>query len=63
MRPGALDKMVALIAGLVDRARDAHGQPQLSEPDARALIHAKVGTYTLSYSAIIFGISSHIFFI
>ncbi|CAH0594132.1 unnamed protein product [Chrysodeixis includens] len=41
LRPGALDKMVALVAGLVERSRDAAGQLALLEPDARALLHAK----------------------
>lgn len=42
LRPGALDKMVALVAGLVEKSRDANGQLALREPDARALLHAKV---------------------
>ncbi|KAJ0173738.1 hypothetical protein K1T71_010887 [Dendrolimus kikuchii] len=41
LRPGALDKMVALVAGLVERSRDAAGHLALQEPDARALLHAK----------------------
>ncbi|XP_075983253.1 ubiquitinyl hydrolase 1 puf [Anticarsia gemmatalis] len=41
LRPGALDKMVALVAGLVERSRDAAGHLALGEPDARALLHAK----------------------
>ncbi|XP_068619314.1 ubiquitin carboxyl-terminal hydrolase puf [Battus philenor] len=41
LRPGALDKMVALVAGLVERSRDASGHLALPEPDARALLHAK----------------------
>nr|XP_049704813.1 ubiquitin carboxyl-terminal hydrolase puf isoform X8 [Helicoverpa armigera] len=41
LRPGALDKMVALVAGLVERSRDAAGHLALLEPDARALLHAK----------------------
>ncbi|XP_060805071.1 ubiquitin carboxyl-terminal hydrolase puf isoform X2 [Amyelois transitella] len=41
LRPGALDKMVALVAGLVERSRDAQGVLALHEPDARALLHAK----------------------
>ncbi|RVE55279.1 hypothetical protein evm_000177 [Chilo suppressalis] len=41
LRPGALDKMVALVAGLVERSRDASGHLALQEPDARALLHAK----------------------
>ena len=42
LRPGALDKMVALVSGLVERSRDAAGQLALADPDARALLHAKV---------------------
>ncbi|XP_049877741.1 ubiquitin carboxyl-terminal hydrolase puf [Pectinophora gossypiella] len=41
LRPGALDKMVALVAGLVERSRDASGHLALSTADARALLHAK----------------------
>ncbi|KOB74143.1 Ubiquitin carboxyl-terminal hydrolase, partial [Operophtera brumata] len=41
LRPGALDKMVALVAGLVERSRDAAGLLALHEPDAKALLHAK----------------------
>ncbi|XP_028171395.1 ubiquitin carboxyl-terminal hydrolase puf [Ostrinia furnacalis] len=41
LRPGALDKMVALVAGLVERSRDQGGLLALQEPDARALLHAK----------------------
>ncbi|KAM3962482.1 LOW QUALITY PROTEIN: ubiquitinyl hydrolase 1 puf [Aphomia sociella] len=41
LRPGALDKMVALVAGLLERSRDAAGLLALREPDARALLHAK----------------------
>uniref|UniRef100_A0A2H1VQW4 ubiquitinyl hydrolase 1 n=1 Tax=Spodoptera frugiperda TaxID=7108 RepID=A0A2H1VQW4_SPOFR len=41
LRPGALDKMVALVAGLLERSRDAAGHLALLEPDARALLHAK----------------------
>lgn len=42
LRPGALDKMVALVAGLVERSRDASRHLALDEPDAKALLHAKV---------------------
>lgn len=42
LRPGALDKMVALVAGLVERSRDASGHLALPENDAKALLHAKV---------------------
>ncbi|XP_072930018.1 ubiquitin carboxyl-terminal hydrolase puf isoform X2 [Epargyreus clarus] len=41
LRPGALDKMVALAAGLVERSRDSAGHLALPDCDARALIHAK----------------------
>ncbi|XP_047537193.1 ubiquitin carboxyl-terminal hydrolase puf isoform X2 [Vanessa atalanta] len=41
LRPGALDKMVALVSGLVERSRDPAGHLALAEPDARALLHAK----------------------
>ncbi|XP_061722090.1 ubiquitin carboxyl-terminal hydrolase puf [Cydia pomonella] len=41
LRPGALDKMVALVAGLVERSRDASGHLALQEADAKALLHAK----------------------
>lgn len=42
LRPGALDKMVALVSGLVERSRDSAGHLALADPDARALLHAKV---------------------
>lgn len=42
LRPGALDKMVALVGGLVERSRDAAGHLALLEPDARVLLHTKV---------------------
>ncbi|XP_037876167.1 ubiquitin carboxyl-terminal hydrolase puf isoform X2 [Bombyx mori] len=41
LRPGALDKMVALVTGLVERSRDVGGHLVLREPDAKALLHAK----------------------
>ncbi|KAG7298078.1 hypothetical protein JYU34_018848 [Plutella xylostella] len=41
LRPGALDKMVALVGGLVERSRDPSGQLTLHETDAKALLHAK----------------------
>ncbi|XP_069360601.1 ubiquitin carboxyl-terminal hydrolase puf isoform X3 [Maniola hyperantus] len=41
LRPGALDKMVALVSGLVERSRDASGHLVLADPDARVLLHAK----------------------
>ncbi|XP_041969100.1 ubiquitin carboxyl-terminal hydrolase puf [Aricia agestis] len=41
LRPGALDKMVALVSGLVERSRDAAGQLALGDADARALLHTK----------------------
>ncbi|CAB3248888.1 unnamed protein product [Arctia plantaginis] len=41
LRPGALDKMVALVAGLVERSRDAAGHLALMDPDARVLLHTK----------------------
>ncbi|KAL4703265.1 hypothetical protein ACJJTC_009240 [Scirpophaga incertulas] len=41
LRPGALDKMVALVGGLVERSRDAAGQLTLQESDAKALLNAK----------------------
>lgn len=42
LRPGALDKMVALVAGLLERSRDTSGHLSLADSDAKALLHAKV---------------------
>ncbi|XP_047514444.1 ubiquitin carboxyl-terminal hydrolase puf isoform X2 [Pieris napi] len=41
LRPGALDKMVALVAGLVERSRDTTGHVALADSDAKALLHVK----------------------
>lgn len=41
LRPGALDKMVALIAGLIERSRDETGQLTLDDVDSKALLHTK----------------------
>ena len=48
-KPASLDKMITLIASLVEKSRDSNVKLQLSEKDYGAVAEGKVRNYTKSY--------------